>query len=107
MHPSPRVDIDADGCAALDPPLRQDKNDASAATRSGRQRRKGTAMQETSDRHHVSPEAVGQVSSDPREEGRKQDAGRGFPGFIGTAAGIFSVVLLLLAIFLIVILFVA
>ncbi len=60
-------------------------------------------MQDTPRGPQVAPEAVGQESPDPTEERRKQEAGRGFPGWLGTAAGVFSVVLLLLVIFLVVI----
>lgn len=64
-------------------------------------------MDNTEHRTRVAPEAVGQDSPNRSEPRRQAAAGRGLPGFLGTAVGIFSVVFLLLAIFLVVILVVA
>lgn len=60
-------------------------------------------MRDRDPRARLSPGAVGQNSPEPTEEARKERAGRGFAGWVGTAAGVFSVVLILLAIFLVVI----
>lgn len=64
-------------------------------------------MNDTTRDRHVPPEAVGEESPHPGEPRRQHDAGKGFPAFLGTAAGIFSVVLVLLAIFVVVILLVS
>lgn len=66
-------------------------------------------MPDAARRSRVSAESVGQSSPDSPdspdspEERRQKRAGRGFGRWVGTAARVFSVVLLLLAIFLVVI----
>jgi len=60
-------------------------------------------MAEQYERPRVSPEMVGQTSPDPNETARKDQAGRGLPGYAATATGTFIVVALLFLIFLIVI----
>jgi hypothetical protein len=52
----------------------------------------------------VAPEAVGQEERDARESERRERAGSGFPGWVRTGIGIFSVVVVLFAIFLVAIL---
>lgn len=62
-------------------------------------------MSERGGAPRVAPEAVGQESSSPTEEGRKDRAGRGLPAFAATAAGTFVMVAVLFLIFLLVILY--